>query len=120
MVCSGIALSAVAKEPLICVFTQECVGEGDCGAVEPIAMGFQLQGDAWVMQGAEDTAIRFSELADKTAGMHSYLAENADPDAAAVSILSVFEDGQAFMSTHGIFLTPGFVTHIGTCVQKEN
>ena len=120
----GLAGPVQAAESLVCTFTQECVGESGCSFDDPISMRFQARGDVWVMQGAQGTgmgtAISFTKLAGKSESMRSFLAENADPAASAVSVLSIFEEGQAFMSTHGIFLTPGFVTHIGTCVQKGN
>ncbi|MFT7594443.1 MAG: hypothetical protein ACI8R4_001764 [Paracoccaceae bacterium] len=119
-VVAGFAIPVQAAESLTCSFSQECSGGSACTETNPITLRFQLEGEDWIMAGTDGTTITFTKLAKKSGGMRSFLAKNADPDAAAVSILSVFEDGQAFMSTHGIFLTPGFVTHIGACVPEGN
>jgi len=116
----SVGARAHADTVYICEFNMECPGGEDCAETDAITLRIQQQDTGWTMEAAGQTAITLSKLPSKSAGMLSFLAENTDPAAAAVSILSIFEKGQAFMSTHGIFLTPGFVTHIGTCVQKDN
>lgn len=108
--------SAQEADSLACTFTAECVGtERPCHRGDPLAVVLRREGDGWMMTGDSDVAIPFDALAGDRATMLSLISTRSDPSAAAVTLLSVAADGAAFVSTHGIFLTPAAVLHVGTC-----
>jgi len=85
-----------------------------------MTMTFSEGTGGWTIKTTEGETIGFTALPGKPGDMRSFMSDKTDPAAQAISMLSIFSDGQAFMSTHGIFLSPGTVTHIGTCLQESN
>lgn len=112
------ASPVAANEVFICEFNIECIGaDRPCVAKVPLSAQLaHVSGDRWALQAEEEETVMFTELPDGSPQMHRFLSLNSDTDAEAVSLFSVFDDGQAYLSIHGIFLSPGFVTHKGTCV----
>ncbi len=104
-----------------CEFKQECVGaDRPCSSSDAVTMAFVEGTDGWMIKTPDGKAMGFTPLPGKSDDMRSFISDETDPDAAAISILSIFSGGQAFMSTHGMFLSPGTVTHIGTCQPESN
>ena len=102
-----------------CEFDQECVGaDRPCSSTDAMTMAFVESADGWMIKMPDGKTMGFTPLPGQSDDMRSFLSDETDPDAHAVSMLSIFSDGQAFMSTHGIFLSPGTVTHIGTCLPE--
>lgn len=115
-----LASASLAGEVLDCTFTQECVGsDRPCNSADKLTMSFVQSNSGWMINTSEGEAMSFTPLPGKSEGRRSFLSQETDPEAHAVSMLSIFSDGQAFMSTHGVFLSPGTVTHIGTCLPES-
>ena len=112
------AAPVAANEVFSCEFNIECIGaDRPCVAKVPLSAQLaHVSGDGWALHAEDEDTVTFSELPDGSTQMRRFLSLNSDSDAEAVSLLSIFEDGQAYLSIHGIFLSPGFVTHKGTCV----
>ena len=120
----GVAVSAPtsawAEGAFRCTFVRECPTDGACIGYEPQATMFTHDdADIWSLAGADDQAIPFAEMSAPTKDLRAFVSTSADPDASAVSLLSIFEDGSAILGIHGVFLSPGSVTHLGTCVPKD-
>ncbi len=119
-----IAIPAWAQNAYRCEFKRECMGsDRPCTSTGDMTMRFiKVIGDtdAWAIKTADGETIPFIAVPGISEDMRSFLSNEADPGADAVSLLSIFSDGQTFMSTHGLFLSPGTVTHVGTCLQENN
>lgn len=99
-----------------CSFTQECIGtDRPCTQGTPLEATLSRKGAGWVLTGDGETGIAFREIGRFGAPLLSLISTQSDPAASAVTLLSVAQDGAAFVSTHGIFLEPGAVLHVGTC-----
>lgn len=120
----GLAVSAtqaLAEHAFSCTFIRECPTDGACIGYEPQMTMFTHDGaDIWSLAGADGQAISFTEMPVPSKDLRAFVSVSADPDASAVSLLSIFADGSAILGIHGIFLSPGSVTHLGTCLQKDN
>jgi len=117
-----MASQALAGEGYSCTFTQECPTDQACVDYEPQAMQLSRDDsdtDLWSLTGADGTAIPFTKMPFEAEDLRAFVSSSIDPGASAVSLLTVFSDGQAILGIHGIFLTPGSVTHLGTCVPKD-
>ena len=124
--CTGLVLpmasQALADTLFRCEFTQECPTGQPCNDTQPQVM--QLAHDArdpglWSLTTGDGQDIQFTSLALETQDLRAFVSVAIDPDASAVSLLTVFGDGQAIMAIHGVFYSPGSVTHLGTCVPKD-
>ena len=120
----GLAVSAatpaLAKDAFSCTFIRECPTDGACIGYEPqMTMFTHGNADLWSLAGADGQAISFTEIPVPTAELRAFVSASADPDASAVSLLSIFEDRSAILGIHGVFLSPTSVTHLGTCVPKD-
>ena len=110
---------AMAAESYICVFTQECIGAQPCDTDIRLSATLGHAGGTWSMTGDDiDNPIRFDELRGAGNGGLRLVSTGLDPDAGATAMLSIFPGGQAFLSTHGNFPTPGVVTHLGICTPR--
>lgn len=121
--CPGAPAQASDTGRYACAFPVEC-----SGATRPCADGqgltAELRRDAtgWVLQLDEKTAAHFRPVTPAQPGsdaLFTLISTDSDPAAGAVTLLSLAGNGQAFMSTHGVFLSPAVVTHIGTCRAEE-
>lgn len=115
---SGLLLAgpSTAETQFSCVFEMECSGaDQPCKQIEPLILMLAEQENIWGLQGADGAVMAFVPVESESEGVFTLLAANSDPDASATSILSLFEGGQAILTTHGEFLTPAAVTQVGTC-----
>ncbi len=111
---------AMADDAFSCTFVRECPTDGACIGYEPqMTMFTHDDADIWSMAGADGQTVPFAEMSVPTKDLRAFVSDSADPDASAVSLLSIFEDGSAILGIHGVFLSPGSVTHLGTCVPKD-
>jgi hypothetical protein len=116
-----IGMPAMAAGRLICTFTTECIAGAVCGPVSGLAVDLIRRGDSWIMDLKEDQAsARFDPVAGATGSGLQLFSTELDPDADAVSLLSIAPDGQAILSTHGFFPGPGAVTQLGICTKKDS
>ncbi|MCF6231566.1 MAG: hypothetical protein L3J36_00465 [Rhodobacteraceae bacterium] len=115
-----VATPALAEDSFVCTFARECPTNGACISYEPQTTKFTHDDDdIWSLAGADGRAKSFSEMQVPTTKLRAFVSATADPDAPAVSLLTIFDDGSAILGIHGIFLSPGSVTHLGTCVSKD-
>lgn len=104
----------------VCTFPTECVGAHSCiDSAEPERTVLDSQGDTWTMTGADGSVLTFQPVAGASEELLSLVAAEADADAGAVALFSLSRSGQAFVTLHGIFLTPEVVTHIGICKAED-
>ncbi len=102
-----------------CTFTQECIGtDRPCAQGDSLVATLSRKGAGWVLTGDGEAEIAFREIGRFGAPLLSLISTQSDPAASAVTVLSVAQDGTAFVSTHGIFLEPGAVLHVGTCTAE--
>lgn len=105
-----------------CEFTRECLTGQACTDYEPNVMQFLRDAkdiNLWTLAPAGEQPFVFTRLPFETEDLHAFVSTSVDPGASAVSLLTVFDDGQAILSIHGVFFSPGSVTHLGTCVPKD-
>ncbi len=117
------ASQSFAAQSYRCVFTQECPTGDACSAYDPREVSFfRKDGPTglWTLTSADDPDIPFTQLPFETEDLRAFVSTSVDPGASAVSLLTVFSDGQAILGIHGVFFTPGSVTHLGTCVPKDS
>jgi hypothetical protein len=117
------ASQSFAAQSLRCVFTQECPTGDACSDYDPQEVLFfrdDRSDGLWTLTSADDPDIPFTLLPFETDDLRAFVSTSADPGASAVSLLTVFSDGQAIMGIHGVFFAPGSVTHLGTCVPKDS
>lgn len=111
---------AIAGDRYLCQFDRECIPGQDCHTDAGFAALAVREGDGWhVTLNPETAAIDFAVLSDGH-GMLHLVSAKTDPLAMAATLLSIASDGTAMVSTHGNFLTPGTVTHLGTCISEDN
>ena len=119
MLCAAGAVSAQDADRYTCAFTTECVEtDRPCTKDNTLNAVLARTDTGWSLQGDTGEAIPFTRVSQDGDALFSLLSTQSDPVASAVTILSVAADGQAFVSTHGVFLSPGFVTHVGTCTPE--
>lgn len=114
-VVSGLAGPSFANV-YSCVFISHCTdADQPCTPTKPLAMKLIRKGDVWVLHDPDGAMTNFAPVANDAKGVHTLLATNPAPDASATSILSLFDDGQALLTSHGDFGAAAAVTQVGTC-----
>lgn len=120
IVCA-LAGPTVAETQFTCVFEMECSGvDNPCTQIEPLVMNLLERENIWGLHGADDEVIVFTPVEAQSEGVFTLMANNFDTDASATSMLSLFEGGQAILTTHGEFVTPGVITQVGTCKAEAS
>jgi len=118
-----MASQALAGNAYRCEFTKECPTGQPCNSHAPRMMQFSPDGEGastWSLTIADGQRYSFTKLPTETEDLSAFVSTSIDPGASAVSLLTVFADGQAIMGIHGVFYSPGSVTHLGTCVPKDS
>lgn len=112
----AIASPAMAETQFTCVFEMECSGvDNPCTQIEPLVMNLLERENIWGLHAADGEVIVFIPVEEQSEGVFTLTANNFDRDTSASSMLSLFEGGQAILTTHGEFVTPGVITQVGTC-----
>lgn len=111
---------SAADASFSCIFEMECAGaDQPCTQIDPLIFNLAEQDTIWGLQAPDGEVTVFVPVETDSEDVFTLLAANSDPDATATSILSLFEGGQAILTTHGEFVTPGVVTQVGTCQAGE-
>lgn len=118
---SVFAAPALAATQFTCVFEMECSGvDSPCTQIEPLVMNLLERENIWGLHGTDGEVIVFNPIETQSDGVFTLVANDFDADASATSMLSLFEGGQVILTTHGEFVTPGVITHVGTCLAEAN
>jgi hypothetical protein len=118
---SFLAGPSAAETQFTCVFEMECSGvDNPCTQIEPLVMNLLERENIWGLHGPDGEVIVFVPIESETDGVFTLVANDFDPDASANSMMSLFEGGQAILTTHGEFLTPGVITQVGTCQTEAS
>jgi len=117
---ASLAMPVLALERFECAFTRECVGtDRPCKDVDYSGLVLERRADGWHLWGQDETDFWLAPVPGGDDEFRSWISTTLDPDTRAAALLSVFGDGQAFLSMHGIFMTPEETTQTGTCRRKD-
>jgi hypothetical protein len=109
--------SSAAAEGFDCDFASEACEAGKgigCGAGETFSARIRLFEGEWRL-AAEGASFALEKIEAPSAEAAHFLIRTADLAASDMSLLSVFDDGTAFLSMHGDFLGPWAHTMTGAC-----
>lgn len=115
-----LAAPALAEDGYSCSLTAECSGQENCRTEMNLPFDLTGSDDKWQLTMPNGDVASFRPVDGAEPGDLRLISVNFDPDAAAVSLLSLTGDGDVFLSTHGGFPGPDVVTHFGTCTEKDN
>lgn len=104
------AAQAVAENRFSCRFDVE-------GGETEILLNRDKTG--WRMEMEEGRNASFHAVTQTSSDMLHLLSTDQDPDAGAVSLLSIAPDGSAFLSLHGSFPTPAAELFTGQCEARD-
>ncbi len=111
---------AQAQARYQCEFRRECIGtERPCGEVAHTGLALERRADGWHLWGSDETDFWLAPVPGGDDELRSWISTTLDPDTQTAALLSVFGDGQAFLSLHGIFLTPEVTLQTGTCRRED-
>jgi hypothetical protein len=103
-----------------CRFTQQCIGtDRPCEDVDLSGLALEEDSDGWHLWGPDETWFGLTPLLGGNRDLDSWVSTDIDPSAQATALLSITHDGLAFLSIHGIFLTPEVIVQTGTCTRKD-
>ena len=113
-----LSATSARAESYSCMFTAECLGANPCGEAFATPADITRETDGWSLSLlGQPYPIKEIELPESRV-LHFILAP-VDDEADAVSLHSVFDDGQAFLTTNGDFLEPTTYTLAGECIREN-
>ena len=101
----------------VCAFVENCP-DADCVPGPDAIVADLVQTERGWQLVLEDTQIAAQQLEPASASLRHFLVSPSDVDADAASLLTIHDDGHAFLTTHGNFLGPDAFTLTGTCTQE--
>ena len=116
----SLAYSGTDGPRYVCNFARQCSGtERPCEDVEFDNLVLEKDDDGWHLWGSDETWFGFTPVHGGSDELLSWVSNDIDPSAQATALLSVAGNGQAFLSIHGVFLTPEIIVQTGTCTRKD-
>ncbi len=114
------SLPALAQPRYQCTFTRECLGtERPCAEAGYSGLALERRADGWHLWGSDETDFWLASVPGGNDEMESWISTTLDPETLTTAMLSIYGDGQAFLSLHGLFMAPEVTLQTGTCKRKD-